>query len=104
MVSQAKDLKASLAKLKGEPQADALSVQLDQLLGEAAPIGGSMPPTTLTSISEWLDNLAQAVDGADGAPTPDNLQGFAVVSAALARIEPRWRSFEAVARSRVPAA
>jgi len=81
-----------------------VSRQLDQLFGESAPIGGSTAPTTLTSISEWLDNLAQAVDGADGAPTPDNLRGFATVSAALASIEPRWRSFEAAARSKVPAA
>jgi len=81
-----------------------VSRQLDQLFGESAPIGGSTAPTTLTSISEWLDNLAQAVDGADGAPTPDNLRGFATVSAALDSIEPRWRSFETAARPKVPAA
>jgi photosystem II stability/assembly factor-like uncharacterized protein len=104
MLEHARDLKTGLANLKGNPEADSRSAQLDQLLGESAPIGGSTPPTTLTSISEWLDHLAQAVDGADGAPTPDNIRGLNVVSSALNVIEPRWRSFEAAARSRVPPA
>jgi photosystem II stability/assembly factor-like uncharacterized protein len=103
MVEQAADLKSGLAKLKGQTDADALSSQLDQLLGEGPPIGGSSAPTTLTSISDWLDKLAQAVDGADGAPTPDNLKGLAVVSGALNAIEPRWQSFDAAARAKVPA-
>jgi hypothetical protein len=104
MVEQAAELKAGLARLKGQPDADALSVQIDQLKGEGAPVGGANAPTTLTAISDWLDKLAQAVDGSDGAPTPDNLRGFAVVSAALNAIEPRWKSFEAAARTKVPAA
>jgi photosystem II stability/assembly factor-like uncharacterized protein len=104
MLEQARDLKESLAKLKGHADADALSAELDRFLGEAAPIGGTSDPTTLTSVSEWLDNLAQAVDGADGAPSPDNLRGYAALVAALDAIEPRWRSFEAGARARVPAA
>jgi hypothetical protein len=102
MLERARALKAGLTKLKGRADADALSSELDQLLGDAAPIGGTSAPTTLTSISEWLDNLAQAVDGADGAPTPDNVRGAALVSAALDSIEPRWRTFESAARSRVP--
>jgi hypothetical protein len=104
MLEQGRELKSGLAKVKGQPDTEAVSRQLDQLFGESAPIGGSTAPTTLTSISEWLDNLAQAVDGADGAPTPDNLRGFATVSAALDSIEPRWRSFETAARPKVPAA
>ncbi|MFL6775956.1 MAG: WD40/YVTN/BNR-like repeat-containing protein, partial [Sphingomicrobium sp.] len=104
MLEQGRDLKSGLARVKGGPDTEAMSRQLDQLVGESAPIGGTTAPTTLTSISEWLDNLAQAVDGADGAPTPDNLRGFASVLAALNGIEPRWRSFEAMARPRVPAA
>ena len=92
MLAQASKLKA---RLKVNPQQALLTTQLDALIGEDAPIGGKTPPTTLTSISEWLDSLAQAVDGADGAPTADNLQGFAQVSAALQQIEPRWRAFQA---------
>jgi hypothetical protein len=91
MLAQARELKT---RLKANPQEAPLTAQLDALVGEDAPIGGKMPPTTLTSISEWLDSLAQAVDGADGAPTPDNLQGFAQVSGALQQIEPRWRAFQ----------
>lgn len=104
MLEQARDLKESLGRLKGQADADALSAKLDRFLGEAAPIAGTSDPTTLTSVSEWLDNLAQAVDGADGAPSPDNLRGYAALVAALDAIEPRWRSFEAAARARVPAA
>lgn len=103
MLEQARDLKTGLAKLKGDAGADALQAQLDALLGEAAPIGGTNAPGTLTSISEWLDTLSEAVEGADGAPTQDNLRGFAIVTSALNAIEPRWRSFEAAARPRVPA-
>jgi len=104
MIEQADTLKTALAKLKGQPAADALAAQLDQLAGEGKPIGGTTAPTTLTSISEWLDTLAQAVDGADGAPTPDNLRGLAAVAAALDSLEPRWKAFEAAARRQVPAA
>jgi photosystem II stability/assembly factor-like uncharacterized protein len=102
MIEQADDLKTGLVRLHGQPAADALTVQLNQLLGEGKPIGGTTAPTTLTSVSEWLDSLAQAVDGADGAPTPDNLRGFAVVSAALDSLEPRWRAFAASARAQLP--
>ena len=89
MVEQAGDLKT---RLQGQ---EALSAEFAALVGEDAPIGGASAPTTLTAISEWLDGLAHAVDGADAAPTPDNLRGFAVVSAALDAIEPRWKAFEA---------
>jgi hypothetical protein len=98
MIEAATELKDGLAKVAGN---DAVTAELKQLVGEEAPIGGATAPTTLTSISEWLDNLAQAVDGADGAPTPDNLRGFAAVSAALDSLEPRWRAFEATARARI---
>jgi hypothetical protein len=104
MLEHAVDLKARAARLKGQPNADALTAQLDALAGEEAPIGGATAPTTLTSISEWLDSLAQAVDGADAAPTPDNLRGFAIVSRALDAIEPRWAAFEASARAQLPPA
>ena len=98
MLEQAAELKTGLAKTQGS---DPVAAELAQLFGDAAPISGATAPTTLTSISEWLDNLAQAVDGADGAPTPDNVKGFAIVSAALDQLEPRWTKFEMLARPRV---
>jgi hypothetical protein len=102
MNEEAGDLKSALAKLKG-PDADALTAQFGELKGEGPPIGGANAPTTLAAISDWLDKLAQAVDGSDGAPTPDNLRGFAVVRKALDAIEPRWRAFAASARAEVRA-
>jgi hypothetical protein len=98
MLESATELKTGLARAQAT---DAISAELKQLVGEAAPIGGASAPTTLTSISEWLDNLAQAVDGADGSPTPDNLKGFGIVVSALDSLEPRWRAFEAGARARM---
>jgi hypothetical protein len=102
MVEQAADLRDELGKLKGQSGAEALTAQLKALLGEEAPIGGTTPLTTLTSVSEWLDSLAKAVDGADAAPTPDNVRGFEIVSEALKAIEPRWKAFQAIARSKLP--
>ena len=102
MVEQADDLKGRLAKAKSQASAAALLPAFEALVGEGAPIGGKTPPTTLTSISEWLDSLATAVDGADAAPTPDDVRGFQVVSAELNAMEPRWAAFEAQARAQLP--
>jgi hypothetical protein len=98
MLDQAASLRTTLGKMSGQPTADALSAELLAQLGTEAPIGGSTPPTTLTSISEWLDKLATAVEGGDAAPTPDDLHGFAVVSGALDEAQARWNSFTARAR------
>jgi hypothetical protein len=96
-------VKARLAEAKSQPNAEALSAQLTELVGAGAPISGSVAPTDLTGISEWLDKLANAVDGADAAPTPDDVQGFATVTAALNAIAPRWTAFEASAEKQLPA-
>jgi hypothetical protein len=89
MLEQASELKV---KLHGQA---VLSQQLAALTGEDSPVGGANAPTTLTAISERLDSLAEAIDGADAAPTPDNSRGFAIVLAALDSIEPRWKAFTA---------
>ena len=67
MLKQADELKARLAKAKAQASAANLQAGFDALVGEEAPSGGKTPPATLTSISEWLDSLASAVDGADAA-------------------------------------
>jgi hypothetical protein len=98
MLDQAATLKTALGKLHGQPTADALSAELATQLGSEAPIGGSTAPTTLTSISEWLDRLAAAVEAGDAAPTPDDLHGFAVISGALDEAQARWNGFAGRAR------
>ena len=103
MLAQAKDLKTRLATLKGQANADALSAQLNEIVGEGGPISGTAAPTNLTGISDWLDTLAGAVDGADAAPTPDAAQGFAKVTAALNAIQPRWTALQAQAAAQLPA-
>ncbi len=103
LLSEAKELKGLLDKATGQPGADALSKQLGELVGGGGPVSGTAAPDNLVAISGWLDKLANAVDGADGAPTPDDLQGFATVTAALNAIEPKWKAFEAQARSELPA-
>ena len=83
--------------------ADAFTLELDQLVGEAAPIGGTTAPTTLTSISEWLDKLWRRPSTERTARRrPTILRGFAVVSGALDAIEPRWRRFEAAGAAASP--
>ena len=69
--------------------AQALIVRLDAAAGHKFdPFGpASAAPRTvnaLTEISERLDALAQAVDGADGAPTPDARAGFQKAQVAMA--------------------
>ncbi|MES2327217.1 MAG: hypothetical protein V4499_07780 [Pseudomonadota bacterium] len=102
MLQQAGELKSRLTKAKGQASAANLQSGLDSLVGEDAPIGGKTPPTTLTSISEWLDSLASAVDGADAAPSADDVHGFELVSGALNAIAPRWAAFEVQAGSQLP--
>lgn len=104
MLKEAADLKPGLANLGAQANGADLNSQYEALVGPAPAMQGVNAPNTLNGISAWLDKLATAADGGDGAPTPDTLRGFAQISAALDAIEPQWRSFEAAARSRLPAA
>ena len=99
LLSEAKDLNARVGKLKGQPNAEGLSKQFDELVGTGGPISGTAAPDNLVAISGWLDKLGNAVDGADGAPTADDLQSFATLTNALNAIEPRWRAFQAQANA-----
>jgi hypothetical protein len=88
MIKDAAALKDKLAA----GQDKALIEQIDAIAGTAPPPEGSSDVTTLLGISDRLDTLAGAVESADGAPTPDNLRGFTILSAALDAIEHRWNS------------
>jgi hypothetical protein len=103
MLKRGSEIKAELAKLTEQADIAALNSQYDALVGPAAPMQGTNAPNSLTGISSWLDKLESAVDGSDGAPSPDMLHGFADVSAALDAIEPRWNAFVIAAQSRIPA-
>ena len=103
MVKEAADLKAGLGKIAGQPGAAELTAQYEALVGPEPAMQGANAPNSLTGISTWLDKLANGIDGADGAPTPDMLSGYTQVSAALDGFEPRWRAFLAAARARLPA-
>jgi hypothetical protein len=102
MSQEAASLKAGIAKLSDASEAASLNAQMDMLVGSSAAVEGIVAPTTLNGIEQWLDKLSSAVDGADGAPTPDGLRGFALISDSLNSFEPRWRAFAASARARVP--
>lgn len=100
MLNEGSKIKAGLAKLEGQAEVASLNSQYDALVGPSAPMQGTNAPNTLTGISTWLDKLDSAVEGSDGAPSPDMLRGVADVSAALDAIEPRWKVFVAAAHSR----
>jgi len=48
----------------------------------------------LADIADQLDKFAAAVDGSDGAPTPDDVDGFAKTSRALEATLARWTALE----------
>jgi hypothetical protein len=50
-------------------------------------------------VSDRLDALADSIESADGAPSPDAFRGFATLSAALDALEKRW----AAVRGQLPA-
>lgn len=56
-------------------------------------------PTGLSSISDRLDKLAQAVDGADAAPTPDARAGLRQAQDDLARTQSRLAALRPVAKA-----
>lgn len=49
-------------------------------------------PHAVAGISVRLDGLAKAVDAADAMPSPDSLQAYALLHAALGHLEARWRA------------
>jgi photosystem II stability/assembly factor-like uncharacterized protein len=82
---------------------EAFAARLDALLDAPTDtarkeVGRPSPSVDgLADISEALGKLAQAVDGADGAPTPDAISGFAQASAALDRALARWNAIKQAA-------
>jgi photosystem II stability/assembly factor-like uncharacterized protein len=90
-------LKALAERKKGaKPETvkamDALQARAAEILG-TPPTGG--PPTlpaltSLRTVSDTLDKLANAVDGADNAPTPDAVAGFEKIQPVLATIQKAW--------------
>ncbi|QUD89281.1 hypothetical protein [Phenylobacterium montanum] len=91
---QAADATHQAGLLAKAAQLDALAdIPTDsprKMVGRASPsVDG------LADIAEQLDKLATAVDGADGAPTPDDLAGFAKTSQALEAALARWSALKA---------
>ncbi|HEX5258640.1 MAG TPA: hypothetical protein VFW35_07655 [Sphingomicrobium sp.] len=90
--SMLKDAAALKDKL---PKSSAAAQQIDAFVGIAPPPEGSSDMTTLRGISDRLDALGSAVESADGAPSPDELRGYATLSAALNAIAQRWNALRA---------
>ena len=61
--------------------------------GHNAPPGPSQP-SGLTGLLEGFENLAEAVDGADGAPTPDAESGFRQRTQMLAAVLAEWNTLK----------
>jgi photosystem II stability/assembly factor-like uncharacterized protein len=73
--------------------------QIEDVIGAPPPVLASSDVATLLGVSDRLDVLGSAVESADGAPSPDEVRGFATLSAALAQFEQRW----AALRGQLPA-
>jgi hypothetical protein len=93
-----KEADAAKEKLKGRSDAVALTQQIDAVVGAPPPILGTSDAASLLGISDRLDKLADAVESADGAPSPDELRGYATLAAALHAIQQRWAGLAATIR------
>jgi hypothetical protein len=87
-IKDAAALRASLTTGAKTANTQALIARLDAIAGSAfdpfgTAAGAPRAVNTLADLSDRLDKLAQAVDGADAAPTPDAQAGFRQASTAL---------------------
>ncbi|MEP7130495.1 MAG: hypothetical protein ABI770_05135 [Sphingomicrobium sp.] len=96
ILKEASALKDRLAAGKTTASATLLA-QIEQLVGTPPPILGVSEPGSLQGISDRLDALNGAVEGSDGAPSPDSLRGFALASHALDLAASRWNAIAAAA-------
>jgi hypothetical protein len=55
---------------------------------------GKAPPGGLYEVNVRLDKLAEAVDGADAAPSPDDLDGYRQARAALDAALVKWKALK----------
>jgi hypothetical protein len=89
--SMLKEVDAAKDRLKGN--AAALQ-QIDAVVGSPPPPLGSSDVATLLGLSDRIDTLADAVESADAAPTPDEVSGYRILSAALNAISQRWNTLK----------
>ena len=101
ILKEADSLKARLTAINGSAAAD-LVAQIEAVVGPPPPILGSSEAQTLRGISDRLDALNTAVEGSDGAPSPDSLKGYALTSQALNAAATRWTAIAAAARTQLP--
>jgi len=85
-------LKEAAAAKEKLPKGSAAAEQIDAIVGAPAAIEGSTDVATLRGVSDRLDTLATAVESADGAPSPDEISGYGILSAALNAAAQRWNA------------
>jgi hypothetical protein len=100
-LKEADALKTKLAAIYTESAAGA-SAQIDSVAGPRPPILGTSEPRTLRGISDRLDELNKAIEGSDGAPSPDSLKGYVLISGMLDEAAARWSTIAAAARAQLP--
>jgi hypothetical protein len=93
-----KEASALEDRLKGNVAVHGLVAQIDALTGLPVPTLGSAEPESLQGISDRLDELNTAVEGSDGAPSPDALKGYVQASQALDVAVARWSAIAATAK------
>jgi photosystem II stability/assembly factor-like uncharacterized protein len=85
----------------GEPANGETAKAIEALERRAQELAGGaawwLPPRTLTNLrvaGDTLDKLATAVDGADAAPSPDAVTGFAAIQSALDQTLATWEQLK----------
>jgi hypothetical protein len=94
-----KQLAALRPKTSGKPAADleSFSKKLETLAGPPAPAAGedfevAGAPESLRRLSSAWSSFSRAIEGADGAPTPDALSGFRQRQSTLTQSLSNWQS------------
>jgi photosystem II stability/assembly factor-like uncharacterized protein len=93
LLKEADALKTKLAAIHSP-----LVAQIDAVAGLPPPILGASEPATLRGISDRFDELDTAIEGSDGAPSPDSLKGYALANEALDAAVKRWAAIAEAAK------
>jgi hypothetical protein len=99
ILKDAATIKDKLAAKKGNSAAQAALAQVNAVVGAPPPVLGTSNASTLLGISDRLDDLYNGIEGSDGAPSPDQLHGYALLEQGLQAAAKRWAAIGPTAKA-----